>query len=524
MSRSQSPRRTSQSPRGKPERSRSPIKDNKSKVMGCKLLNKRLAKKEIKFKIILTILAHGCSENLCDRIAKINPRPDGNKYIDNFETSAYIDNISLYSMVPYGLNNVSASYGPGSRRNKQEFILKMQKRLKDKYNLYIDRVINSHIGNAYGKLSVEQRDEKLLNDYSLTDYDIIIDNILHNFSGSYTTDNISATLMLTGRDKGSKMVDYFKDEMSKSRDFIDPQVIVKERYTFSDYALDKYNPDDTEQPEELVEFSGIHGVSTTYKNGKMDDILTNFDFTNVSEMEKNCGIKIWSVIYNYIKLWNEYIKTVYTPKDTGLQLNTIELQYADKNPIRIKKINTQSLYHIIFLYLNGLEDTDEYKQSVDFLTGKIPCELPSDATPMSGDTVIEDEDTHEATATAAASAFHAEVNDFTNMECFLNYFNENSNIDLYLISYACRGAWGNSESCPLVNEILQQQQKRLRCKKEGLEYFRPHYIREKHFSGRYGRGGGSKHNTTKKHKKSKRHLSKRHLSKRHLSKRHLSKK
>ena len=77
-----------------------------------------------KFKIILTILAHGVCENICKKyIAK--EKGKGNQYIDNFEESNYIDNISLYSMVPYGINNVSASHGESSRIEKKEFILKM---------------------------------------------------------------------------------------------------------------------------------------------------------------------------------------------------------------------------------------------------------------------------------------------------------------------------------------------------------------------------------------------------------------
>ena len=503
--------------------------------MDCTTLNESLHK-TIKFKIILTILAHGCSQNLC-----VNPRPDENKYIDNFETSDYTHKISLYSMVPYGINNVSASYGEGSRRNKIEFISKMYEILEDYYDLYINKPITSHVSKPREKkLSVEERDKRLLNDYSLTDYDIIIDTILHTFSGSYTAANLKAALDLTAHDdkvKDSKKGDYLKAEVAKSRDFIEPQVIVKEKYHFSDYKLNDANEIIGETPE----FSGIYGVRASYSYKTMKDESIQFDFTNLVKMAERCPVHVLTTIYTYIKNWNEYIDFVYTNNTNLLELNTIVVQPDSKNnPVRIKKINTQSLYHIIFLYLNGLENTAEYIEAASYLTSVAMITTPdSDGTvmeyeaeataaPGSGDTVMDDDPeenyvaaVHKQDVRKQAEAARREAVIAT-VEKFLNYINGNLNVDLYLISYACRSVRGESSGCSDVNAKLQQQQ-RLSCKKEGLSHFRLRNIREARHSSRYGRGGGSKH-TTKKHKKSKRRLSKRRLSKRRLSKRRPSKK
>jgi hypothetical protein len=506
--------------------------------MGCDTLNASLHK-TIKFKIILTILAHGSCQNLC-----VEPMPYGNEYLDNFETSDYSNKISLYSMVPYGINNVSASYGEGSRKNKIEFISKMYELLEDNYDLYINKPITSHVRRTprEKELSFKERDKRLLNDYSLTDYDIIIDTILHTFSGSYTAANLKAALDLTRHDdkvKGSKKADYLKSEVAKSRDFIEPQVIVKEKYHFSKYVLNPANEIIGETPE----FSGIYGIRASYNYVTMKDESIQFDFTNLVKMAERCAVEnkedVIKTIYNYIENWNEYIKTLYEDKDKNLfELNTIQVQPdTNENPVRIIKINTQSLYHIIFLYLNGLENTAEYIEAAIFLQRvniiPAPDSGEAEAAPMSGDTVMEEEaettpgsgetvmdDAPEETYVAAVhkqdvrkqaeAARHEAV--IATMEKFLNYINGNLNIDLYLISYACRGARGDSEKCSLVNTSLQEQQQRLRCKKEGLNYFRLRNIRKARHSSRYRRDGGSRH-TTKKHKKSKRRLSKRRLSK-----------
>ena len=156
-----------------------------------------------------------------------------------------------------------------------------------------------------------------------------------------------------------------------------------------------------------------------------------------------------------------------------------------------------SLYHIVFLYLNGLENTEEYQYIIanNLLTnGLISYDLPSDAimtTPGSGDTASYKEAEEDAPGSGDTVSYNEEAEDpreyiepieaikhyKNNMEEFLDYINKTLNVDLYLISYACRGVWGESKDCSKVNSELQKAQERLTCKKEGLSNFRAHYIR-----------------------------------------------
>jgi hypothetical protein len=85
------------------------------------------------FKIILNVLAHGCTENICNRFV---PTTTGveyravktDDYVSNFEKSPYINNINLYSIVPYGINSASGS-AETSRESKHVAINAIYKSL-----------------------------------------------------------------------------------------------------------------------------------------------------------------------------------------------------------------------------------------------------------------------------------------------------------------------------------------------------------------------------------------------------------
>lgn len=417
----------------------------------CQMLSEEL-KKTTKFKIILNVFAHGCTENICSRFvstaAGIEYRPDvaievAEDYVSNFEKGPYINKINLYSIVPYGINSASGS-AETSRENKHEAINTI-------YHSLPPFLPNSFLLTNYG-----------IADYGITDYDIIIDTIVANLKGSYISESYNEISTATFV-KNPTALPQFKNVFANSRNFIDPQIIVKERYNFSNFG------------EASPEYSGAFGLCASYNvidnRGSITTEQFNtfdwstFDFTDCSKLA-SYNSDAWNTISLYINGWNNYIATLYESKPRERLLNTIIIQTDDAtgNPIRITQINTQSLYHIIFLFLNGVMNTTEYVEIITSINSDV-------------------------------------FSDFSN---FLQYVDTHLNVDLYLLSFACRGTQDASTGadCERVNTYLHRAQPRLNCKKTGLLNIRSALVRGAKTLGN-STGGFQKRLKTKKCRRTK---------------------
>lgn len=490
--RSPSPRRRSRSPSPK-ERSRSPIR-SVINTYECNQLAKTLFG-SIKFKIILTVIAHGCTEDICKKLPKetktTSPVEAANDYINNFESSEYVNKINLYSIVPYGINNTSTRQGELSREKKHKFIIDTYNTLINESTTY-NKIIDSHIPNSKKRpVDTTEREYQLFKTYGLTIYDILIDNIFNNLTGTYVSTAYQG--IATAAMNKPELFKHSKESFHESRNVIDPQIIVKEQYSFSDFKLlDEDENLSTEEllekPTEIGEYSGLFGIGATYKRDEKDlqgeDVFksvdfSKIDFTRVLDITSIVGPKVWKTIQTYILRWNTYIETLYGHNISSPEF-TMNMIYFQKdlqeNPIRIKYINNQSIYHIIFLFLNGLMDTPVY-----FESEKLLYEF-----------------------------------DFT---VFLTYMTEHLNVDLYLISNACRGMRGDESNiglCSDVNKQFSKSQLRLKCKKQGLLHFRRHYIRKSRYTKEYSKGGTKNKRHTRNNKNkchSRKNKNKRHTRK-----------
>ena len=410
----------------------------------CSLLSKELLR-TTRFKIILNILAHGSSENICDRT--VRGAAFEVDYVNNFEKSNYVTKMNLFSIVPYGINTTSASCGYTSREMKHKLILGLYAELTKDMKTNIYNLIESHLHlNPKEKLALtfEQMEDRLVELYGVTIYDMIIDIIIDNLTGMYVHSSYSATSMAAYL-KTPDLYSKFKKSISEGRNFIDPQIIVKESYAFS-----KILPTDFAKEE----YSGIYGLCATYKPdtqaGQSEEVFksidfSKFDFTKVADLLE---FGVWSVISSYIDNWNDYINTLYRVGSNEHFTNFIEFQRGEDGsimmesgtPIRITHISNQSLYHIVFLCLNGVMDTPEFIEAATLLK-------------------------------SIKRTFFVD---------FLKYIGEHLKVDLYLISFACRGTLGSPDasSCVAINKELQRSQLRLKCKIDGFSHFRRFYIRE----------------------------------------------
>jgi len=338
------------------------------------------------FKIILIILSHGSAENICDLSPVDNPM------------KPYINHINLYSMVPYGVNAASCSRET-ARNTKHQAI-------KTNFNMLKTKDFNP---NSYG-----------LGSYGITDYDILLNRIISNLSGEFiqqSFNEISAAAFVRGR---GDTYPYFKTNFAESKNFIDPQVIVKETYSFNSH-----------------EYSGIFGLCASDNDKDIDfkDIdFKDIDFTRIYNVLISIKREdIWNdVISLYIQGWNE--------------LNGSDRIVLDDDE-RITRINTKSLYHIIFLFLNGVMNTPIY----DTIKTKIEDGI------------------------------------YSNFHMFLIDVETNLNVDLYLLSFACRGVHGlGGEECKGVNDRLLSEQPRLSCKKQGFETIYNKSSR-RHYGGKHNK-------------------------------------
>ena len=189
------------------------------------------------FKIILIILSHGSAENIC-HLSPVNPM------------KPYINHINLYSMVPYGVNAASCSRETAREAKHQAIKTNFDMLEKEEFNSY----------GSYG-----------LGSYGITDYDILLNRIISNLSGEFiqqSFNEISAAAFVRGR---GDTYPYFKTNFAESKNFIDPQVIVKETYSF----------------ENSREYSGIFGLcaSNNDKDIDFEDIdFKDIDFTRIYDL------------------------------------------------------------------------------------------------------------------------------------------------------------------------------------------------------------------------------------------------
>jgi hypothetical protein len=302
------------------------------------------------------IIAHGRCENICSKYScDILHPPELNdsstepvdciESISNFENSNYVDKIKLYSVVPYGINNVSGYGSVGEYSRKQKVIA-----IREMY----DKVQRYFFPDSNPMLN----DNKLDTNYNT--YDYLIDLLLYNWlSGTLMSQSFSSISHISAQiDRDA--YNYFKTEFFKNKQLMGLQIIVKEKYSF----------DKRVSSNELLipgsEYSGIFGLGDYNKTD-----FTIFDsiaaiLPDIKDFDKTLFCE--NFIINYVFAWNSYILLKYDD-DTSKGIRDINLikldhmapdyinykltdNYERMIPTRIVEINNESLYHIMFFILN----------------------------------------------------------------------------------------------------------------------------------------------------------------------------
>ena len=421
--------------------------------------------------ISLIIAAHGTCEDLCGKYEEslqsqeamreesvYEPAPtDCISSLTDFDNSPYVKHINLYSLVPYGIENV-AIVDPLAQFSD----LKNVEKIRHLYNL---------VSKEYSDFTEDQIIETLLRNWVEFETFAFIENVVKPKIKEIKPDFIEY------------LVKAINDEIMGKK------IIVKEKYNFSftkGKDLESWYKSGLPRRRDEDEYSGIFGMGkySTTDFTVFDDILKILPASSGVVANK----KFIGLIHTYIECWNNYIQTKYDDYNLLTQLNRINF-----NPIKIIQINNESLYHILFFIFNYINDAENkivkgISYNVEVFINTISIELNTEKF-------------------------------IQQFEAFLTYICDNMNITLNLLSFACRSVFNvanvkrTASQCAYVNSRVQKKQLSTSMKASHNRGTRrmPLLRTTKHYrpSSTKGRtrkaksSGGYKKRKTRKYKKSK---------------------
>jgi hypothetical protein len=367
------------------------IRREKSRTASLKKKAATAVKKLDKsIKIILIISGHGlcetikCNGNICS-IEKEECIFDNNESVlhdcekatGEFHMSVYTEDIKLYSYAPYSFKNWSRNLKILTDKEGEIFYYNDFSRI---YN--VNRQIEATI--------------KAINSKNYNNFEMIMESVKEQINdpayiGTFKTVNKNCEdiekLMIKFDNKSIvKEVYQFNNEFrSDNPILIELKKPEREEYTMTSlfWALlgyHKYIESTSQIPHD--DFSGIFVAFTNNPSNfglakdllpKPDNPIYNCDFTLFSHIVKIGGIPLCKLILNYINYWNRYIAIGrFDPcqkKFNTIILNGINNDYYDDKKIlgdtifydedtvqrleaRITLINNESLYHIVNIILN----------------------------------------------------------------------------------------------------------------------------------------------------------------------------